>query len=156
MSQTTLSSRAGGDAAESAVLEAVTELQYVPDTDAEHYDALTTTTVVPRDHLPFLGVCQLDPETPVEIKSAMVVYGEDQARGRFYLRFGQHERLADDGGVYLFAVCEPTPDRDVLALKIVPTAVVAELVSSWISPDGRADYAQIAWSRVFAPAEVHG
>ncbi|HMB50892.1 MAG TPA: hypothetical protein VKM69_09550 [Natronoarchaeum rubrum] len=39
--------------------------------------------------------------------------------GRFYLRREQHEQVRADAGVYLFAVCEPTPDRAILALKIV-------------------------------------
>ncbi|WP_256392154.1 hypothetical protein [Natronoarchaeum rubrum] len=39
--------------------------------------------------------------------------------GWFYLRREQHEQVRADAGVYLFAVCEPTPDRAILALKIV-------------------------------------
>jgi len=154
VSQTTLSSRAAGETAESAVIEAVPELEYVPDTEAEHYDARTTTLVTPSETVLFAGICLLEAETVVEIKSVMAVYGEGQARGRYYLRRGQHGRLLADQGVYLFAVCEPTPARDVLALKVIPATLVDELVYSWIDPEDRAEYAQLAWSNIFDPCEV--
>jgi hypothetical protein len=51
-------------------------------------------------------------------------------------------------------VCEPTPDRDLLALKIVPASLVDEFRFSWIRRETRAHYAQFAWSRVFAPSEI--
>ncbi|AFK20216.1 hypothetical protein E6P09_14090 [Haloferax mediterranei ATCC 33500] len=62
----------------------------------------------------FVGICLLKPGTVVEIESAMVVYGEAQRRGRFLLRRSQHEHLLEEGGVYLFAVCAPTPARDMI------------------------------------------
>jgi len=154
VSQTTLSSRAAGENAESAVIETVDALEYVPDTEAEHYDARTTTLVTPGETVLFAGVCLLEAETVVEIKSVMAVYGESQARGRYYLRRGQHERLLADAGVYLFAVCEPRPDRAVLALKVIPATLVDELINSWIDPKGRAEYAQLTWSNIFDPSEV--
>lgn len=153
-SQTTLSSRQAGENAESAVLEAVPALEYVPDTEAEYYDARTTTLVTPSETVLFAGICLLEADLPVEIKSVMVVYGENQTRGRYYLRRGQHEKLLADGGVYLFAVCEPTPDRDVIRLKVLPASIVDELVCSWIDPDDRAEYAQLTWSNMFDPSEV--
>lgn len=155
---TVVSSRDGGDAAQSAVLELVPELRYVSNQEDEHIDAATT------DRLEGSGCHEvsidgaLESETAVEIKSAMAVYGEAQTRGRFYLRKGQHEHILDLEGAYLFAVCEPTPSRDVIAAKIVPTDTVEELVSSWISVENidRAEqaYAQIAWSRIFDVQEV--
>lgn len=149
-----ISSKHGGSRAASAVLELVPELAHVSDSEARHYDARPTTLLCPSEQLPFVGICLLEADAPVEIKSAMVVYGQAQTKGRFYLRRGQHERLLDDAGVYLFAVCEPTPQRDVIAMKLVPATVVEDLVTSWIEPDGRADYAQIRWSRVFTGQEV--
>jgi hypothetical protein len=153
-SQTTLSSRQAGENAESAVIQAVSGLEYVPDSEAEHYDARATTAVSPSDQVQFGGICVLEDGTVVEIKSVMVVYGESQTRGRYYLRRGQHETLLAENGVYLFAVCEPTPDRDVIRLKVLPATIVDEVIHSWITPDGRADYAQLAWSNVFDPSEV--
>ena len=154
MSQTTLSSREAGENAESAVLQAVPELEYVPDSEALHHDARATTLVTPDETVLFAGICLLEAGTVVEIKTVMAVYGENQKRGRYYLRKGQHEALLDAEGVYLFAVCEPNPDRDVIALKVVPATIVDELVHSWISPDERPDYAQLAWTNVFNPSEV--
>ena len=154
MSQTTLSSRKAGENAESAVLEVVAELEYVPDTEARHYDARATTLVTPSETVLFAGICLLEAGTVVEIKTVMAVYGENQTRGRYYLRKGQHEALLDAAGVYLFAVCEPTPDRDVIALKVVPASLVDELIHSWIQSDDRPDYAQLTWSNVFNPSEV--
>ena len=153
-SQTTLSSRHAGDNAESAVLEAVPQLEYVPDTEAEHYDARATAPIEATDVLQLGELSELEENDRVEIKSAMVVYGQNQARGRFYLRRGQHERILEDGGIYLFAVCEPTPDRDVICLKALCASEVDGLVSSWIQPAGRAEYAQLAWSNVIDPETV--
>ncbi|WP_423745087.1 hypothetical protein V5735_03415 (plasmid) [Haladaptatus sp. SPP-AMP-3] len=150
----TVSSKRGGETAASAVLDLVPELVHVPDTEAEHYDARASTLVEPSSKLAFSGICLLEKHVVVEIKSTIVVYGANQSRGRFYLRRGQHEKLLDDAGVYLFAVCEPTPDRTVIAMKVIPATLVDELVSSWIEPDGRATYAQLAWSRIFAREEV--
>lgn len=153
-SQTTLSSQQAGENAESAVLEAVPALEYVPDSEAGHYDARTTTPVTSSETLPFAEISVLEADSEVEIKSTMAVYGEKQRRGRFYLRQKQHERLEADEGVYLFAVCEPRPDRNVIAMKILPATAVGDLPYSWIERDGRPDYAQFAWSRVFDPSEV--
>lgn len=149
-------SKRGGESAESAVLQLRSELRYVTDSEAEHYDAETATLLTPSESLPFAGICLVERGTVVEIKSAMVVYGEAQRRGRFLIRQSQHEALLDEAGVYLFAVCEPTPTRSVIAMKIVPATLVDEFGFSWVSRPTRSDYAQFAWSRVFAPSEVEG
>jgi len=149
-----VSSKRGGENAESAVIEFIPELDYVPDTEALHYDARVRQAIWPRSDLPFIGVCVLEAGTAVEIKSVMAVYGEAQARGRFYLRREQHQKLVADAGVYLFAVCEPRPTRPVIAAKIVPATSAEDVISSWIDAGDRPDYAQIAWSRIFQPVEV--
>lgn len=149
-----ISSKRGGENAESAVLDHVPELEYVPDSEAVHYDARVRELLSPSTDLPFVGMCVLSVGTAVEVKSVMAVYGENQRRGRYYLRREQHRRLLDAAGVYLFAVCKPTPARDVIAAKVVPATAVDELVNSWIDPDDRPDYAQLAWSNVFDHAEV--
>lgn len=145
-----------GQLVETTVGHRVPELGLVPDDVVEHYDAIATTLVEPRPDLPFAGICLLERGTVVEIKSVMVSYA-DGARGRFYFRPSQHNALVDDAGVYLFVVCEPSPDREILAMKVVPATVVDELLGEdpWLDGGaGRSDYAQLAWSNVFDVAEV--
>ena len=144
----------GGANAAAAIVQRHSELRHVPDSEAEHYDAVTTTLLEPSDTLPFVGLCLLERGTAVEIKSCMVVYGERQRRGRFLVRQSQHDALLDEAGSYLFAVCAPTPHRELLATKVVPATIVDDLVSSWIDRDGRSPYGQFAWSRVFRPEEI--
>jgi hypothetical protein len=153
-----VSSRRGGDNAEAAVLQEIPELRYVSDSEARGYDAEVAEPLLPSPSLPFVGVCVLETGAPVEIKSAMVVNCEDQARGRFFLRQKQHRRLVTLAGFYCFAVCRPTPSRDVLAMKVVPATTVDAAISSWIDvqDDSRAEsaYAQLSWSRIFDVEEV--
>lgn len=150
------SSKRGGENAASAIIQRHPELVYVPDTEAQHYDARVSELLSPSTALPFVGMCLLEVGTAVEIKSTMAVYGEAQSRGRFYLRRKQHRRLVEDSGVYLFVVCEPRPSRPVIAAKVVPATSVGGLVSSWIDGGDRADYAQITWGRIFDDSEVGG
>jgi hypothetical protein len=146
----------GGERAEAAVIQRVPELRWIPDDQDEHVDAVVTETFGARRDLPTVGLCLLEAGTDVEIKSCMVRYGEDQRRGRFYLREQQHDELLDRGGVYLFAVTEPTPEREPVALKIVPASTVDSLVPSWHDCRDRAatGYTQLSWSRLFATGEV--
>jgi len=146
-----------GEIVERSVARRIDGLGLVPDEVADHYDAITTTRVDPTPDCPFVGLCLLERGQPVEIKSVMSRYS-DGSRGRFYLRPEQHEWLSDRRGVYLFAVCEPTPDRDVLALKVVPAATVGDfLADRWFDGGaGRSDYAQLAWSRLFREEAVNG
>lgn len=153
---TLAASKRAGENAEHEVFDVVVELE--PTADSEHYDAVATTAIFPRDELPFVGICVLEAGTIVEIKSTMAVYGSAQRRGRFSLRETQHEALLDAGGVYLFVVCEPRPARPAIAMKVVPATTVDHVVdeaSSWRDRhDGRGRETQLAWSRVFDPAEV--
>ncbi|ELZ92976.1 hypothetical protein C440_12684 [Haloferax mucosum ATCC BAA-1512] len=149
-------SKRAGATVESALLQRHPELRHVPDDVAEHHDAVAVSLLSPSRDLPFVGLCLLETGTVVEIKSAMVVYGERQRRGRFLIREAQHNHLLEKGGVYLFAVCAPTPDRDIIAAKVIPASLVDEFNFSWVSPKTRSNYAQFAWSRVFSPEEVEG
>ena len=145
-----------GELVETSVRARIPDLGLVPDDVVEHYDAVATTLVEPSTDVPFAGICLLERGTVVEIKSVMVAYA-DGARGRFYFRPAQHTALVDDAGVYLFAVCEATPDREILAMKVVPATAVDELLGDdpWIDGGrGRSDYAQLAWSNVFDVEEV--
>jgi hypothetical protein len=148
------SSKRGGENAASEVIQRFPELEYVPDTDAQHYDARVSELLCPSTALPFVGICLLEVDTVVEIKSTMVVYGSAQSRGGFYLRRKQHQRLVNEAGVYLFVVCEPRPSRPLIAAKVVPATSVGGIVSSWIDGGDRADYAQITWGRIFDENEV--
>ena len=149
-----VSSKRAGENAEAAVLEAVDGLAYVPDTETEHVDARAETLVVPSRSLPFVGICLLEVGSLVEIKSAIPRLASGR-RGRFYLRREQHELLRDAGGSYLFAVCEPRPGREPVAMKVVPATVVDDAITAWRSGgDDRPECSQVAWSRIFYPSEV--
>ncbi|SFR30369.1 hypothetical protein [Halorubrum sodomense] len=149
-----VSSKRAGENAEAAVLEAVDGLAYVPDTETEHVDARAETLVVPSRSLPFVGICLLEAGSLVEIKSAIPRLASGR-RGRFYLRREQHELLRDAGGSYLFAVCEPRPGRDPVAMKVVPATVADDAITAWRSGgDDRPECSQVAWSRIFHPSEV--
>ena len=152
--QTKISSKHAGSNAAHSVLEAVPELEHVPNSEAVHFDARTTTLLTPSEDVGFVGICLLEKGAPVEIKSVMAVYGESQTPGRFYLRRGQHEKLLEDNASYLFAVCEPYPERAVISMKVIPASLVDELIHSWIEPDNRADYAQLTWTNIFNTEEV--
>lgn len=151
-----ISPKHGGSRAEDSVLEAVPELRFVPDGEDVHHDAVVDNVLSPSADLPFVGLCVLAVGTIVEIKSAMVVTGKNQDNGRFNLRHKQHQTLVDAAGVYLFAVCEPTPKRDIIAMKVVPATSVDDVISTWIELDGRETYTQIRWTSLFSDQEVTG
>jgi len=143
-----------GERVEGAVIDRVTGLGNVPDAVAQHYDAVAVDFVTPAHDLPFVGVCLLERGTRVEIKSTIARLASG-ARGRFYFRPRQHDALLAVDGVYALAVCEPKPTRRILALKIVPAVVLDDALPNWFAGgDGRSDYAQLAWSNIFAPTEV--
>ena len=141
-----------GESVEGAVIQAVPELDPVADRDA-HVDAEVVETIDPRPDLPTVGLAVVERGAAIEIKSCGAVVTTSQQRGRFYLRRQQHEYLLDVAGSYLFAVTPPHK-RTPLAMKIVPATAVADVLSSWIDPDGREPYAQVSWSRIFDVAEV--
>jgi len=150
-----LSSKRAGDRAEGAAIDAVDELEHVPDTEVEHADARAERTIAPRPALPTVGLPLVERGTLVEIKSAIARL-ETGGRGRFYVRRGQHDELVQDAAVYLFVVCAPTPDRAPIAMKLVPAVALEDVVSSWrdAGPD-RPDYAQVRWGRIFDASEVN-
>ncbi|WP_255149796.1 hypothetical protein [Halorarius halobius] len=155
--ETTSSVRAGNNA-ESAVIQSIPELEYVPGDEPGIPDARVSTVLSPSPRLPFVGVCVLEKGTDVEIKSAAAVVNQTQRRGRFNLRKRQHDSLLERAGSYLFAVCEPRPERPVIAMKIVPATIVNDVVGSWIpiEDDSRSEvaYAQLTWTAIFDVSEV--
>ncbi|KDE56699.1 hypothetical protein EL22_25355 [Halostagnicola sp. A56] len=152
-------SRQAGDRSETVVLEHVDDLRYVPDSESQYYDAICESVIGPSERLPFVGIVVLESGTPVEIKSVSVVYGKGQRRGRFQPRRGQHEKLLESGGVYLFAVCAPH-DRELIAMKVVPATQIDHLIDvvtdGWRSAgtDRSEEYVQFSWSRIFDPDSV--
>lgn len=146
--------KAAGLLVEDLVEGAVDALRLVPDDVAEHYDAVATSLVTPSESLPFVGLCLLERGAKVEIKSVTAFYS-DGARGRFYLRPEQHEALLQAGGSYLFVVCDDDPQREILSMKIVPATLVDDVLPEWFAGgDGRSDYAQLTWTRIFGSQEV--
>lgn len=143
-----------GDRAEGAILELLPWLRYVSDETAEHYDAVARESA---------GV--VDEDDPVEIKS-VAVWLSSGSPGRFNVRRTQHEALLEVGGWYLFVVCSPNQEREVIAYAFVSAADVDEdLIPSsgtdgervslwWDGGDGREEYRQIAWTDVFDKEDV--
>lgn len=148
-------SKRAGENAETHLIQEIAELEWEPDREAQHYDARTTAGLAASNELPIVGRVELEAGTPVEIKSASVVYGESQRNGRFHLRKEQHKRLQEDDGVYLFVVCEPRVDRELIAMKIVDAENAAVFVASWINSGGRPPYSKFSWTRVFDESEVY-
>lgn len=147
-------SRRLGESTEAAVIDAVPQLEYVPDSEDRRVDARFKAVFSPGSELKICGLPVVGKGTPVEIKSCAVVYGESNRRGRWHFRREQHEHLEDVGGLYLLAVAEPH-SRDVVAALIAPAnAVRHELLGTWIETDDRPPYCKISWSRVFDPSEL--
>jgi hypothetical protein len=152
-----ISSQQAGANAEAGVIDTRPQFVHLPDHDVQHADARVDELVEATPELPIVGMCLLEVGTLVEIKSSMVRLANGK-RGKFYLREGQHQKLLNDGAVYLFAVCEPNPDRDILALKAVPATRVDALIDGkWRDAgDGRPRCYQLSWGRVFHHDEVNG
>lgn len=157
MSRTRTSSKAAGEAIEAEVLQHVDALEYVGDSEAEWYDARVNGVLDGRDTR--LGSTPLLADgTPVEIKAAQRRLASG-ARGRYFIRQRQHERLVTESAAYLFAVYDPRTHR-VLAMLAVPASIIDELLpDGWTAVAGdRAEkgYRQLAWSRLFDPETVEG
>jgi hypothetical protein len=152
-------SKQGGERAAAEALQRLSGLGGVPDRVCPHFDAVTLRTLRADDDddgdAPRMVGCEALPKgTRVEIKSVMVVYSGG-TRGRFYFRPKQHRHLLDSNGVYLLAVCEPTPDRDILSLTVVTADHVDDALPGWFNGGtDRSDYAQLAWTNFFDPDEV--
>ncbi len=149
-----VSSKIGGERAASEAVQLVTGLEIAPDHVCPHYDAVVVQPLTPTPDLRLVGPEELPRGARVEIKSVIVIYASGD-RGRFYFRPKQHDALLDIGGFYLLVVCEPTPDRDVLAMVVVPAEQVDDELPDWFNGgDGRSDYAQLSWSNFIDPKEV--
>jgi len=98
----------------------------------------------------------LEQDRLVEVKSALVVYSKNQRRGRFTFRESQHPVLVEANAVYVLVVCEPRPERKVIAATALEADVVDEHIDgSWIDPgDGGPRYRKFAWTRFIDVDEV--
>lgn len=147
-------SKQAGERAEADVVRIVRELRLVPDDVAEWHDAVVVEPVDAAGDLRFRGLRLLEAGTPVEIKSALIRHADGQ-RGRWYLRRGQHGRLLESRGVYCLVVCDD--DQRVVAVRIVPAALVEDRLGEWSWVDagvGRQDSARVTWTHVFDSREV--
>ncbi|WP_147302024.1 hypothetical protein [Haloferax sp. Atlit-4N] len=117
------------------------------------YDIICQRSVWPSRTLPFVGVLVLEQGAVVECKSASVVVNARQRRGRYKIKKGQHSKLVELAGFYLFSVTAPNSDT-IPASKIVPATEVTDLDFSWIDTNGGVEYGQITWTQIFDPEEV--
>lgn len=132
-----------GERSESAVIELLPWLRYVTDETAEHYDA------VARE-----DSGDVQEGDPIEIKSAAVVLASGDP-GRFYIREGQHERLLEADGWYLFVVATPNAKRRVLSYRFIRADVLDdELAEWWDAGEGRQPYRQLRVSLLFDDEEL--
>jgi len=146
------SSKEIGDRLENEVIQLVPGLEWIPDSEDEHIDAVTVDAVWPSDDLHLGGICVIEPDTRIEIKSTTVRLTSGQ-RGRFYIRQKQHEMLLDDGAAYVFAIYAPG-SYDVICLAGVPATVVDGRLPSWRDLDRGETYTQLSWSSVINPEIV--
>ncbi|OAQ53310.1 hypothetical protein HTG_07470 [Natrinema mahii] len=154
------SPKASGDALEGEIVQAVDALEYVGDRTATWHDARTTAVLEPDRSLPFYGIVLVEPGVPVEIKGCQIETsnGDRSTRGRFYVKRAAHDRLLEEGGMYLFVVYLPRPGLPQIARAIVPATLVDELLSGrWYEVGGErseSEVAKLAWSHVIDPAGV--
>ncbi|WP_247002301.1 hypothetical protein [Halosolutus gelatinilyticus] len=154
------SPKASGDAIEAAVVQDVTELEYIGDRTASWHDARTSALLEPRRSLPFYGIVLVETGVPIEIKGCQIETsnGSRSTRGRFYVKRAAHEQLVDAAGMYLFVVYLPRPGLPQVARAIVPASIVDELLAGrWYDVDGsrsEQEVAKLAWSHVIDPANV--
>lgn len=146
--------RAGANAA-AQVLQDTPELSSVPDSVARSFDAVAVDPVREHDWLDVRA--ELDRGDRVEFKSAIVRLSSGQ-RGRLNFRQKQHERLEELGGKYCVLVCEPKPDRRVLAGAIIEPSELERSTASWVTLDvpdrSERAFKQIGWGVLVDAATV--
>lgn len=150
------SPKRSGDLVESEVIELVDELEYVTDRKAEWHDARVVSLLEPSTDVVFCSINLLQVGVEVEIKAAQLRLASG-ARGRFFIRKRQHERLVEEDGAYLFAVYHPR-GHEVVAMAVMPASILDELLpDGWTTVEGdrsEEGYRQLAWSRVLDPEDV--
>jgi len=147
-----------GESVEDLVFDAVDELQpaEVPmdwdgAVDDYWHDATPSVALFASRSVPMIGICVIEPGTPVEIKGARATIsdGTRSRNGRFHIRRDQHERLVARDGVYLFALYRAADDELLGLLATLAVIVEEELRDSWYSAGtGREEYYQLSASRL--------
>lgn len=152
-------SKAVGETVEDLVLEDVDELREADvdeswgNAEADFWhDAVPEVALFASHQVPMVGTCVVEAGQPVEIKSARATISDGTGTrfGRFNLTRRQHERLLEEGGVYLFAIyAGAAGQEEIRGLLAMPAFIVEDdLRSTWYDVDGREDYWQLAASRI--------
>lgn len=167
MSAEAMTPKDAGELVASNVVGIVPQVDAVPDSTAEWYDAIVVEAIEPSLGLSLIDLDVVDVDVPVEIKAAQLRLASSQ-RGRFFVRKRQHERLVDEGGVYLFAPYVPNGALPVRALAIATAEHVDALLAEcqdgdtgdgWVDMGARrceVGYRQLTWSNVLDPRIVEG
>lgn len=145
--------KAIGEDVEQLVVDAVDGLRAAVDPD-DWYDAHAETLIGPRtaDVPHWSSICLLEAGTRVEIKACKrtVSNGTRDRNGLWTFQYDQHERLIEDGAVYLLAVYVGGSPKQLDEMLIIPASILDEcLVGRWYDVDrheGR--LAQLAWPHV--------
>jgi len=150
-----------GDDLEDALVATHEPLEGVDDEVCEWHDAYATQLWTPSGRLPFVGICLVETDVPVEIKTAQrsTSNGNRQTHGRWYLKRDAHQQLLEAGGVYLLAVYTATAGGDqcrLLAQLVIPAALLDDHLADRWYDSGRAEgeVAKLAWQHVIAPSHV--
>lgn len=145
-----------GDRVEREAIE-LHSLDPVTDHEATWMDARTEAALFPSTDLPFGSICVVEPDTPVEVKGALPrqSHGDESRRGRWMFQRRSHDRLVEEGGVYLLTVYVPRqshPGVRFLGQAILPAVVMGDLLEeSWYeAPSSRSEttIAKKSWSQV--------
>lgn len=151
-----------GDAVESLVIRTVDGIGHVPDAVAEWFDFVVTDRLEAGNGVPFRSDRLLvERGTRGELKAAQryTSNGDDERRGRFYVKRSAHEHLLAVDGVYLLAVYRTDVVDALDALLLVPARLVDGYLGDWYRVSSRSWSGQakkIAWSRFLDPADVEG
>ena len=146
-----------GSAVESVVIDSEPALSYVDDSDAEWHDAVTTALLTPTRGCRFGSICVVERDTPVEIKGCIPEQqnGRRSTVGRWFIKRDAHDRLEDERGVYWLTVYGPVPQTPILAQRVVPAAVVGDLLEdSWYDNGREGVVGKLSWTTVIDETEV--
>lgn len=155
-----------GDNLEAELIARHDPLESIPDSEVEWMDARTTGLLEPSPRLAFGGICLVESETPVEVKTAKLATsnGPRETTGRWYIKQAAHERLLEARGVYLLAVYDdPDPDSDsgeceLLAELVVPARTVDDALDTRWYDSGRSEgqVAQLGWTHLIPRSRIAG
>jgi hypothetical protein len=130
-----------------AVAKAIGEdVELVPDSTVDWYDAIATSCVWPQPPAIFGRICVVWRGAPVEIKACQVSVskGDADCDGKWLFKGrddGQHDSLLEHDGVYVLAVHREADvylGREVVGLIVIPAATIGDhLDGSWYDSQRR-------------------